>query len=305
LVFSLFLQILKPKISKVKTILITGINGFLGSHLAKLLSTKYNIVGLELSKSDLFRLKDYDFEVYETDEQSINGLFSNHQIDIIIHTATLYGRSDTKKADLIENNVLFPVKLIEKAIQHQVKAFINTDSFFNTGELNYAYLSEYTLTKKQVIEWLKVFTDKIKVVNMKLFHIFGQGDSPTKFITKLIADLQTETIIKLTAGEQVRDFIYVDNVTSAYEMICNKIGDFTFSYYNFEVGMGEGITLKKFVETAAKLSNSQTKLDFGALPYREGEIMTSIADNSKLKHLGWKPEVGVEEGIAKIIQFKY
>ena len=48
----------------MKTLLITGINGFLGSHLAKTLQEKYDIIGLENSSKDLFRLNDYNFKVY-------------------------------------------------------------------------------------------------------------------------------------------------------------------------------------------------------------------------------------------------
>ena len=48
----------------MKTILITGINGFLGSHLAKTLSEKYNIIGLEYSLENLFRIAECNYKVY-------------------------------------------------------------------------------------------------------------------------------------------------------------------------------------------------------------------------------------------------
>ena len=92
----------------MKTILITGINGFLGSHLAKGLSKDYKIVGLEYSVRNLFRLKDYSFKVYSSDDE-IDTIFNEDEIFAIIHAATVY-RSSTDRKDTCVSDVPEPVK---------------------------------------------------------------------------------------------------------------------------------------------------------------------------------------------------
>ena len=65
----------------MKTILITGINGYLGSNLAKRYSKKYKIVGLEYDTYDLYRIKDDQFEVFASKDGIPDALFKNHEID--------------------------------------------------------------------------------------------------------------------------------------------------------------------------------------------------------------------------------
>jgi len=74
----------------MKTILITGINGYLGSHLAKFLTASYNIIGLEYSLENLFRIKENDFKVYSVENGVPEKLFKEQTIDAIIHTATFW-----------------------------------------------------------------------------------------------------------------------------------------------------------------------------------------------------------------------
>lgn len=286
----------------MNTLLITGINGFLGSHLAKQFKTDYKIVGLEVSSQNLFRLTGENFAVYEANETDIKKLFEENNIDIIIHTATLYGHSETPKSILFENNVLAPIKLLEKAISHKVKAFINTDSFFNDPNSKYNYLSDYTLSKKQLIEWLQAFQTQIKIINMKIYHMYGSNDAPTKFVTWVMSQLkQNVEEIKLTTGEQMRDFIYIDDVVSAYQMVCENLDKINSNYQLYHVGTGNPVTLRFFIETARQVNQSTSNLLFGVLPYREGEIMYSKADNSSLMALGWNPKYTIDEGLKQII----
>ena len=71
-----------------------------------------------------------------------------------------------------------------------------------------------------------------------------------------------------------------------------------------ELGSGIPTTIKDFVEKIHRLTNSKTALDFGALPYREGEVMKAIADISYLNRLGWSPSYTLEQGILKTIYFQ-
>ena len=102
----------------MKTILITGINGYLGSHLAKFLSVNYNIIGLEYSLENLFRIKDNDFKVYSVENGIPDKLFAEQTIDAIIHTATFYGRQDESVQTIANANLFIPFDLLDRAIEN-------------------------------------------------------------------------------------------------------------------------------------------------------------------------------------------
>ena len=114
--------------NKMKTILITGINGFIGSNLAKTLSASYHIIGLEYSAKNLSRLEGYNFQVYESASHIPDEVFTQHKVDIIIHTATFYGRGQEEIKTIAGANLFTPFELLDKAIAANVKLFVNTDT---------------------------------------------------------------------------------------------------------------------------------------------------------------------------------
>ena len=104
----------------MKTILITGINGFLGSHLAKTLKFQYEIIGLEYSINNLHRIADEDFLVYSSEE--IVNVFKENKIFGIIHAATLYKREKTPLKKVLNTNIVLPINLYELAVKNDVVA---------------------------------------------------------------------------------------------------------------------------------------------------------------------------------------
>ncbi|MFC2443319.1 MAG: NAD-dependent epimerase/dehydratase family protein, partial [Capnocytophaga ochracea] len=183
-----------------------------------------------------------------------------------------------------------------------------TGTFFNTGTLLYKYLNYYALSKKQFEEWLQLASDKIQVVNLKLEHMFGEQDGNDKFTSWILNELQQEkNIIPLTAGTQKRDFIYIDDVVSAY-LTCLEQAPQLKDFNDIEVGTGVLTPVKTFVilvkEVLEKLKGKpiKTQLNFGALPYREGEIMEPQVDNSRLCSLGWQPKRSLEENIEQFVK---
>jgi len=75
-------------------------------------------------------------------------------------------------------------------------------------------------------------------------------------------------------------------------------------YLGAGVGRGEPVTIRAFAETAKRLSGSPTRLDFGALPYREGELMRACADVTLLRRLGWPGARPLEEGLRETIAWE-
>ena len=72
-------------------------------------------------------------------------------------------------------------------------------------------------------------------------------------------------------------------------------------FIEIELGSGKSVSIRQFVEMAHQISESKTKLDFGTIPYREGEVMCSQANIARLISLGWHCRYDLEAGLNKMI----
>jgi nucleoside-diphosphate-sugar epimerase len=113
----------------------------------------------------------------------------------------------------------------------------------------------------------------------------------------------------VTKGEQLRDFIYIEDVVSAYLTILKKIKKLQ-NFNEFDVGTGTLTSIRTFVETLKTVYDdshlqSDSQFIFGAIPYREGEMMSVQVDNSALLQLGWHPIFDLNTGLRKIIELEY
>lgn len=290
--------------NQIKTILVTGINGFLGSHIANKIASKYEVIGLGYSPENLKSNLELPFKVYSSQNIDIERIFLDHKIDAIIHTATVYQKTNDSFAKLIRTNILLPVQLLELANKHGVKLFLNTDTFFNQPNSNYSYLSYYTLSKRHFIDWRSEILGPCTFVTLKLFHLYGPNDRPSKFVPSVIRSLINNVKeMDLTEGEQYRDFIYVDDAVAAYTCVLDNYQRGIDLQKEYEVGTMKATSIKNFVELAKELSDSITKLNFGKLEYRENEIMYARANHKPLLKIGWKMESNLEKGLKETIRF--
>jgi len=281
-----------------KKILMTGITGYLGSQLAKTLLAKgFDVIALKRKSSSMGRIEPilneitlYDLEVLDHNEP-----FQSHpEIDAVIHTATCYGRNNETVRQVAESNTIFPLRLLDTAISAGVKTFINTDTTLDK------YLNSYSLSKSQFMEWGKYFSlkNKFHFINMRLEHFYGPGDNDSKFTSYVINScIENIPNLELTLGEQKRDFIYIDDVISAYLILLGKMDTFSDEFNEFDVGSGEAISIKDFVKIVHQLTHSQSFLDFGAIPYRKGEVMLSEINIEPLNQLGWECKTKLEQGL--------
>jgi nucleoside-diphosphate-sugar epimerase len=286
------------------TILLTGATGFLGSYLLKsFIKNGYEVIALKRSTSNIYRIEKYLNQIilYDIDKTELSDIFENHKIDVVVNTVTNYGRKDTKISSIVDTNLIFSLKLLEESVNNNVKAFINTDTLLERN------INAYALSKAQLVDWMQFLSTKnTKMINVRIEHMYGTLDDENKFIYWLINQLkQNVENIDLTSGVQKRDFIYIDDIVSAYEFIIKNIDRFS-NYEEFELGSGNSIEVKEFVKQIVKELNVNqiitTKLNFGTVAYRANENMKMEANIVKLQKLGWKPKVSIEDGIKKIIK---
>jgi nucleoside-diphosphate-sugar epimerase len=260
-------------------------------------SSRLNRVGPLLNDLELV-------DIAEGWELSLNQLFAERKFEVVIHVATCYGRNGEPLSVVQSSNVDFPLKLLELSARHGVPLFLNTDTFFNTPQLNYEYLAPYALSKKHFWEWGKLFAaqQKIKFFNLKLFHVFGEGDGDQKFIA-LIAQQLIRNVpeIALTDGTQERDFIYVEDVLDAYILLLREVKNMSTFCLEIEVGSGVLSSVSGVIRLLRELSGSNSQLNFGALPQRSGELPSVPAEISFLKKLGWAPKYSLRAGLEKVI----
>lgn len=283
-------------------ILLTGVTGYLGSHLANaLLANGCEVIGLKRKSSSLQRVEANlpKLILHDVEDADVSALFTRYgKIDAVIHAATCYGRKGESAPQVLEANLVFPFKLLDAAVASGIELFMNTDTVLDK------FLNPYALSKGQFAEWGRYFSlhKQIRFLNLKLEHFYGPGDDKSKFTTHVINScLANVPELKLTQGEQQRDFVHIDDVVAAYLLLLNKRESFDDEFMEFEVGSGAAVTIKELVETVRRLTAATTRLGFGALPYREGESMSSQADTQALQALGWHCRYSIETGLKQVI----
>ena len=288
-------------------ILLSGASGFLGTHLLDyFIESGFQIIIIKRSSTDLTQLQKRfgNLEAWNYEGNELNNLFSVHSdIDIIMHAATDYGRHDLSLISTFWANEALPIKLLELAILHKVGLFFNFDTFFSSQNSVYDHLKAYTLSKRHFREWGEYIgnANSIYFLNLRLFHLYGPGDSSEKFIPSMVRQCLANDEIDLTDGEQMRDFIHVNDVVAAVKMLIESKSWEKFGYQHYDVGIGSSVSIRYLIEIIKKKCCSNSKLNFGALPIRAGEFKNSCADTKALRAIGWTPKINIESGIQTVI----
>lgn len=281
-------------------LLITGGTGYLGSNLIQsLLFKQYKISVLVRSTSSMARIKSFRSQINLVLMDDVDAFFKENVIDGVIHTAASYGRKGEVLEDVLNSNLVFPMKLLNLAIENKVRFFINTDTSLPRD------LNSYSLSKAQFKDWLLQLSSQIKIINIIPEYFYGPNDDDSKFVTGVLNKLHNNVeSIDFTTGIQERDFIYIEDVVSAYSCILESIDKFE-NFTNIPLGTANTISLRYLVELTKELSeNKTTTLNFGKIPIRKGDVMNSKADITMLLSLGWMPTTDIKQGLKKIIDLQ-
>jgi CDP-paratose synthetase len=286
-----------------KNILLTGGTGFLGSRILKgELSSGNRIILLKRRYSSTHRIEREVASVkcYDIDQVPLERAFKENRIDLILHCATDYGRKQSDPSQVIEANLMLPLRLLELGEKFNVPCFINTDTIIDK-KINY-----YSLSKSQFKEWLASCRNEMACFNVALEHFYGPGDDETKFVANMLKLLmQRVDHIDLTLGMQRRDFIYIDDVVDAFRRIIELSAQKGKGFFQYEIGSGQCVSIKDLVFLISRLvGNTSTELRFGAIPYREGEVMESNVHLDAILRLGWKCKVTLEDGLSRVIEYE-
>ena len=257
----------------MKTILITGNSGYIGSHLTNLLNQKYNIIGLDLATNkatvtnhlqlDIRNLPDLDFE-----------------FDVVIHLAALVkvNESVINPIQYYSTNINGTLKLLHK-IKNKSSNFI----FASTGSAEYCN-NPYGVSKKAAEDCVEQFCrdNSINYTTFRFYNVIGSsGFSPTNpdglFYNLLQAKQRGVFTIfgsdyNSKDGTAVRDYVHVDEICSAIEKAidapANKIEN---------LGHGQGHTVKEIVELFQTQNNCEFEVKYG--PRRAGDLERSVLKN--------------------------
>ena len=278
-------------------ILLTGATGFLGSKILEALNNEnYSIIVLKRSSSSLWRINHLigNIQSYDLDKTSLDSIFKKQKIDCVIHTACEYGRKDEQTAQVIKTNLMLGLQILDVCIKFSTSTFINTDTLLQKN------LNDYALSKKQFSEWLKFKSNMIQVINLKIELMYGPKDDESKLIPSVLSGLNQNTPeIKLTNGEQKRDFIFVDDVIKA---IFLSLKNPSAKGEIFNIASGKGVKVKKLIQ----IINNKIgfgKPQFGKIKLRKDEKLLFYPSIKKAKKiLRWSPTISIDKGLNETIK---
>lgn len=277
-------------------ILMTGTGGYLGTKLFQ----KWFLLGHEILPFKSIKKDKFKETVYKSFEDIIA-----FKPDIAVHLAGSYGRNNESIVEVLDANYRFGLEIIEYIIKHTKKRI----DFINIGTALPRKLSHYAMTKSSFRDHGIIISEAnpelINFVTLQLQHFYGPGCQKDNFIMKIINEcFSHRNNIKITAGYQRRDFIYIDDVVSAIDLLV-KNRDRLERQEIIDIGTSRAYSIRETVELIKMLTGSTVSFDYGSIPMRCHEPELCVANLSRLNSFGWKPLYSLKSGVEATIESQY
>lgn len=294
-----------------KNILITGVNGFIGSHMAeKCLNDGYNVIGIDINSiSVIDAIKYYQLNLYE---DTIDDILKIYCPFALIHCAGMadvnysvqHPDSDFVSNVVIVRKVLYSVKNVAKSTRF---IFLSSAGVYGNPISNPISekheknpISPYALHKvlAEDICWYFVKQYHIDVRVLRIFSAYGVGLKKQIFWDMGQKVKKYRKLELFGTGKETRDFIYIDDLVCAIQLIMEteKTDE---SIYN--VANGVEIKIRDAAEMFCDECGISKKLIIFNGHERQGNPVNWCADIEKIKVLGYEPKNNINVGISKYV----
>lgn len=284
----------------MSNILVTGASGFIGKALvARLKASGHDVVSLDSSSGDIAA------------PQTLDKLA---QVEIA-HVFHLAGRTfvpDSWQDPLSfgRTNVLGTINVLEFCRKNNASlTYLSAYIYGHPETLPIAEQSQinpsnpYGLTKRLAEEVCEFYasTYGINITTIRPFNVYGIGQRASFLIPLIIQQALTGSCIVVNDLVPKRDYIYLDDLTSALLVTLDKNSE---NYEAINIGSGSSLSVKEVIDIVQDIAGTNKEI-LTKKQSRANELMDVIADISKAKTvLGWKPEHSFREGIEKVIDFE-
>lgn len=306
-------------------VLITGIAGFIGYHLARSLSAQGIVVSgfdnfnnyydVDLKKHRAKILKKYDVNVMSADLRNLDSLyymFDYNKYDVVVHLAASVGvrHSYDNAMGYIENNIIGTQNLITMCDDKNIDKVIyaSTSCVMAGNPLPWRedvptghQLNPYGYTKRT--NECQFMTSRIaRTIGLRFFTVYGPYGRPDMALFQFAdAAVKGKKIDVFNYGDMKRDFTYIDDIIAGINIILNRINSDGPDHEIFNIGRGQQVNLMDFIAEIEK--NFDTTIEKNMMPRHPADTLETWSDTTKLQALGWAPTTSIPEGVAKFAEW--
>lgn len=300
-------------------VLVTGVSGFIGSHLARrLVEEGAEVYGLVRNNSDLWRLKDIKNQIklrYADlrDYESIRREVQDIKPQKVFHLAAYVdvSRSFEVMDEMVEVNIKGTLNLLRGLDGTGYDCFVNTGTCEEYGDNPVPFreeqipnpVSPYSASKVAATIFCQMLhkTKGLPVTTLRPFLTYGPRQENDMLIPSLVKKTLKGEALEMTGGEQTREFNYVDDIVDGFikaSINPRAIGEI------INIGNGVEYKIRDVVVMVLKLMNNPVEPKIGVLNYRPSETWHFYCDNTKAREiLGWEPKVSLEDGLKRTIDW--
>jgi nucleoside-diphosphate-sugar epimerase len=297
-------------------ILVTGASGFIGAHVTKtLLDCNHQVASLLMPGDPMIRLRPMQNRI-ETisamleDTDLVEKSISRFKPEACIHLA--WYAEPGKYLDSAQNiqSLSSSIFLFQTLIKAGCRQIVAAGTCFEY-DTNFGYLHEdtparpsslYAATKLSCYLLGSQMANQARISFAwgRIFYPYGPLEDQRRLVPAAIAALKKGVPFPASLGDQVRDYIHVDDVAAAFCVLVEKQTDGIFN-----ISTGSPVSVRQLLETLGKLMNCTDLIQFGALPHRNWEPPFICGDNTRLRNLGWTPIYSLDAGLLETIRSVY